>query len=62
MFEIPLGSREEQLAFSIYDEDWFKDDLIGMATFGVTELTESIEPGWFQFKDKGNRVIAEMSL
>jgi hypothetical protein len=47
MFEIPLGSREEQLQFSIYDEDWFKDDLIGTATFGVTELTESIEPGWF---------------
>ena len=62
MFEIPLGSREEVLGFSIYDEDWFKDELIATAKFTVTQLTESIEPQWFQFKDKANKVIAEISL
>lgn len=62
MFEIPLASREELLGFSIFDEDWFNDDLIASEKFSVIQLTDSIEPEWFQFKDKANNIIAEMSL
>ena len=62
MFEIPLASREELLGFAIFDEDWFMDELIATSKFSVIQLTESIEPEWFQFKDKDNKVIAEMSL
>jgi hypothetical protein len=62
MFEIPLASREELLGFAIFDEDWFMDELIATSKFSVIQLTETIEPEWFQFKDKANKVIAEMSL
>jgi Ca2+-dependent lipid-binding protein len=62
MFEIPLSSREELLGFALFDEDWFKDELIATSKFSVIQLTESMEPEWFQFKDKANKVVAEMSL
>jgi hypothetical protein len=38
------------------------DELIATSKFSVIQLTETIEPEWFQFKDKANKVIAEMSL
>ena len=59
MFEIPLASREELLGFAIFDEDWFMDELIATSKFSVIQLTETIEPEWFQFKDKAKKVIAE---
>ena len=62
IFEIPLGSREELLVFSIFDEDWFKDEMIAQATFSVMQLTETDQPTWYKFKEITENNIAEMFI
>jgi hypothetical protein len=46
----------------IYDEDWIKDDLIAQASIPVSTLVTTNDTIWHQFKDKNDKLLAELSL